>query len=169
MIPYSTLLNNADCRHTRVPRPIAASQPDGSNGAWPSVVRYPSRAPIHDLELGHHYLLAPPKKVRPSNQDAERRNKVLAKRSFQFTLAFGILTLIYEAVSILPAFHSSSSAAQGVDLQAKSEWDSRQALTFSFLAECANRKVNFPRLNFEGSRETWLRVLSISSESAAWR
>ncbi|CZR54584.1 uncharacterized protein PAC_04468 [Phialocephala subalpina] len=100
-----------------------------------------------DLELGQasshpSHLESQPREFATQK---ETRQKILARRTFWATLAFGVLTLIYEAVSLLPAFHSSLSAAQGVNLQVKSEADSRQALAYSFLQECENRKAqNLP-------------------------
>ncbi|KAE8449083.1 hypothetical protein EG329_008466 [Mollisiaceae sp. DMI_Dod_QoI] len=100
----------------------------------------------HDLELGQATILNPGSRrvfeqARTSPRQKETKPRSLAKRTFQVTLAFGILTLIYEAVSVLPAYHSALSAAEGVNLQVKSEADSRQALAYSFLQECENRKI----------------------------
>lgn len=110
---------------------------------------YPELARIHDLEQGPdwstydtYYTVNGKRRGLISAQN-ESWNKTFAKRTFHLTLAFGVLTLIYEAVSLFPAFHSSLSAIQGVNLQAKSEADSRQALTYSFLAECETRQVGF--------------------------
>ncbi|KAF8857577.1 hypothetical protein BDZ45DRAFT_726623 [Acephala macrosclerotiorum] len=100
-----------------------------------------------DLELGQASSVSNYRSKHPTKfaTQKETRQKTLARQTFWATLAFGVLTLLYEAVSLLPAFHSSWSAAQGVSLQVKSEADSRQALAYSFLQECENRNTqNLP-------------------------
>lgn len=56
-------------------------------------------------------------------------------------LIFGILNIIYQATSLVPAFRSSVVAAQALGMQGDTARDGRQSLTYGFLQECGNRKV----------------------------
>lgn len=119
--------------------PAAALSTISSN----STRSFSSPSQNKDLELGQASSVSNYRSKHPTQSATlkETRQKILARRTFWATLTFGVLTLLYEAVSLLPAFHSSWSAAQGVNIQVKSEADSRQALAYSFLQECWNRKV----------------------------
>ncbi|KAL5326459.1 hypothetical protein ACEPPN_004144 [Leptodophora sp. 'Broadleaf-Isolate-01'] len=60
-------------------------------------------------------------------------------------LIFGILNIIYQATSLVPAFRSSVVAAQALGMQGDTARDGRQSLTYGFLQECGNRKAqNLP-------------------------
>jgi hypothetical protein len=129
MIDLSTTLQHPQPELNRVPPLNAAlrTHPD------PISIHIPLQHSNHDLEAGNTTKEA---------TNSEIKEKILARRVFHATLVFGVLTLVYETVSLLPAFDASSSATKGVVLQAKSEADSRQALEYSFLQECENRKVS---------------------------
>lgn len=65
----------------------------------------------------------------------------LARLTFQATVAFGALTLLYQAISLVPLFQSTSVAAHALGIQGDSARDGRQSLTHGFLQECRERKV----------------------------
>jgi hypothetical protein len=67
-------------------------------------------------------------------------NKI-ARRSFQAMVIFSTITLLYQLISLIPAFQGALAASQGLQLQVKGESNSRQSLAYGFLSECANRKV----------------------------
>lgn len=71
-------------------------------------------------------------------------NKRVARRTFHALLVFGTVTLVYQAISLIPAFQSAMSAAQALKLQGDTGTDGRQTLAYGFLQECANRKVRIP-------------------------
>jgi hypothetical protein len=69
-----------------------------------------------------------------------KSNKI-ARRTLQATVIIGAVTLLYQFVSLFPAFQSAFATSRGLEVQIQGEADSRQELTYAFLSECANRKV----------------------------
>lgn len=67
-------------------------------------------------------------------------NKI-ARRSFLAMLILGTITILYQFISLVPAFQEALAVSQGLHIQVKGETDSRQNLAYGFLAECANRRV----------------------------
>ncbi|KAH7417646.1 hypothetical protein BKA64DRAFT_740118 [Cadophora sp. MPI-SDFR-AT-0126] len=67
-------------------------------------------------------------------------NRKLARLTFQAMVIFGVITIVYQGISLIPAFQSSRSALRALSIQWQSARDSRQTLAFGFLQECANRK-----------------------------
>ncbi|PVH82260.1 hypothetical protein DL98DRAFT_530362 [Cadophora sp. DSE1049] len=63
-----------------------------------------------------------------------------AFRTLQATIAFGILTIIYQALSLAPSFQSARIASYALGVQSDSAREGRQAVTLEFLQECSNRK-----------------------------
>ncbi|KAH7360998.1 hypothetical protein BKA65DRAFT_547698 [Rhexocercosporidium sp. MPI-PUGE-AT-0058] len=56
-------------------------------------------------------------------------------------LVFGILNVMYQTTSLVPAFRSAGVAAQALGMQGDTARDGRQTLTYGFLQECGNRKA----------------------------
>lgn len=69
-----------------------------------------------------------------------KSNKI-ARRTLQTMIVFGVIGSLYYIISLVPQFQSVNAAIFGVQIQAKGETDSRQAIAYEFLSECANRKV----------------------------
>jgi hypothetical protein len=67
-------------------------------------------------------------------------NKI-ARRTLQAMVIIGTITLIYQIVSLGPAFQGALAASRGLHVQIQSEADSRQSLAYGFLSDCANRMV----------------------------
>lgn len=61
------------------------------------------------------------------------RNGV-ARRTLHVTVLFGIVTIIYQGISLIPSFG-------GIEYLARSDVTSRQTVAYAFLQECANHKV----------------------------
>ncbi|KAE9378913.1 hypothetical protein N431DRAFT_460235 [Stipitochalara longipes BDJ] len=57
-----------------------------------------------------------------------------ARRTLHVTVLFGIITLIYQGVSLVPSLG-------GLNYQAQSNANGQQTLAYAFLQECVNRKV----------------------------
>ncbi|KAK0100420.1 hypothetical protein ONS95_008368 [Cadophora gregata] len=68
-------------------------------------------------------------------------NRKLARLTFQAMVAFGVLTIVYQGISLIPAFQSSRTALRALGIQWESARDGRQTLVFGFLQECASRKA----------------------------
>lgn len=56
-------------------------------------------------------------------------------------IVIGALTVLYQFVSLFPAFRNWVAASRGLQVPIQEEADSRQSLVYEFLALCENRKV----------------------------
>ncbi|PVH82259.1 hypothetical protein DL98DRAFT_530361 [Cadophora sp. DSE1049] len=74
------------------------------------------------------------------NRIRNLRSKKLARRSLQTIFIFSILTLVYQGISLIPAFQSARSARLQLQME-RSDEGGRQTLAYGFLSECANRKA----------------------------
>ncbi|KAH8767779.1 hypothetical protein F5882DRAFT_466253 [Hyaloscypha sp. PMI_1271] len=68
-----------------------------------------------------------------------RSNKI-ARRTLQAMVIIGAITLLYQFVSLFPAFQGAFATSRGLEVQIQGEADTRQGLAYAFLSECANRK-----------------------------
>jgi hypothetical protein len=69
-----------------------------------------------------------------------KSNKI-ARRTLQAMVIFGVVTLLYQSVSLVPAFQGLLATYRGLQIQVQSEADSRQNVAYGFLSECSTRKV----------------------------
>jgi hypothetical protein len=69
-----------------------------------------------------------------------KSNKI-ARRTLQAMVIIGAATLLYQFVSLFPAFQGAFATSRGLEVQIQGEADTRQGLAYAFLSECANRKV----------------------------
>jgi hypothetical protein len=67
-------------------------------------------------------------------------NKI-AQRSLQVTIWSALLTMVYYAVSLIPAFQGVAAVTRGLQLQVESNSESSQTVAYGFLQQCGNRKV----------------------------
>lgn len=56
-------------------------------------------------------------------------------------ILFGVLNVVYQGTSLVPAYVGVRATAEGLRLQSLAEGDSRQGLAYVFLKECASGKV----------------------------
>lgn len=68
-------------------------------------------------------------------------NNKLAWITLLATVIFGVTTIIWQGISIVPTYQGVKIAMQGIQLQTESEADGRQGIAYSFMQECANRKT----------------------------
>ena len=119
-----------------------AEPPAPSHGshAIRSIQTKSSPADSCDLEEGTTAGNSKGKTVSESVRSTVRdiKSNKIGRRTLQATVIIGILTLLYQFISLSPAF-------QALQVQIQGEVDSRQSVAYGFLSGCANRKVRtFP-------------------------
>ncbi|PMD36769.1 hypothetical protein L207DRAFT_89910 [Hyaloscypha variabilis F] len=114
-----------------------AEPPAPSHGshAVRSIQTKSSPADSCDLEEGTTAGNSKGKTVSESVRSTVRdiKSNKIGRRTLQATVIIGILTLLYQFISLSPAF-------QALQVQIQGEVDSRQSVAYGFLSDCANRK-----------------------------
>lgn len=91
----------------------------------------------------------------PAKVLSTSRNK-FARQALHVTCFFGIMTVVYEAVSLIPPFTTQVIASEALTLQASSSEEeiglAKLAVVYDFLQECTDRKVRSNELAFKAMR-----------------
>jgi hypothetical protein len=77
----------------------------------------------------------------------------IARRTLKITILFGVLTILYYCISLVPAFRAAGAAVESKEIQIKSAAGSSQGLAFGFLQECTNRLVGSGSRAFLSQRD----------------
>lgn len=107
----------------------------------------PSLSDSYDIENAKIYTAAIKTIPRESASNRLRlrirdiKSNKIARRTLQTMIVIGALTVLYQFVSLFPAFQNWHAASRGLQVQIQGEADSRQSLVYEFLTFCENRKV----------------------------
>ncbi len=109
-----------------------------------------SRPPLSDsYGIENAEICAAAIRTIPHNSASDRirlrvrdiKSNKIARRTLQTMIVIGALTVLYQFVSLFPAFQSGFAASRGLEVQLQGQADERQSLVYRFLTECDNRKV----------------------------